>query len=386
MRSIELFSGGGGLALGMSHAGFQHAALVEVDHDSCNTLRLNRDRGVEHARDWIVHESNVRDFDYSLVGPVDVIAGGVPCQPFSLGGKHLAYADHRDMFPDFAKAIAELRPKAFICENVKGLLRGAFAEYFEYIRLRLSHPMVQKQSEDWTEHCRKLKRVHTSDRGTDLDYRVTYALLNAANYGVPQRRERVFIIGFRSDLEVKFAFPRQTHSLDMLLRSKWITGEYWNRHNVPRSKRPEIPPRLRKRLEALRDVASSDDGLSPWITVRDSFVGLKKLRVGQTDRVDPNHFLNPGARAYAGHNGSPLDEPAKTLKAGDHGVPGGENTLALGDGRLRYFSVREAARLQSFPDEYWFSGAWTEKMRQVGNAVPVKLAQIVASKVAVHLI
>src|SRR5690606_14852758 len=126
--------------------------------------RLNRDRGIRHARDWNVCEANVRRFDYSQVGPVDVVAGGVPCQPFSLGGKHRAHADDRDMFPDFAKAVAELRPKAFICENVKGLLRGAFADYFEYIYLRLSHPMVKKQSDDWREHCRQLERVHTSGR------------------------------------------------------------------------------------------------------------------------------------------------------------------------------------------------------------------------------
>ena len=93
-------------------------------------------------------------------------------------------------------------------------------------------------------------------------------------------------------------------------------------------------------------------------------------------------MFNPGARSYAGHTGSPLDEPAKTLKAGDHGVPGGENMLARVDGSVRYFTVREAARLQTFPDSYTFCGAWTEAMRQLGNAVPVRLAEVVASSVA----
>jgi DNA (cytosine-5)-methyltransferase 1 len=95
-----------------------------------------------------------------------------------------------------------------------------------------------------------------------------------------------------------------------------------------------------------------------------------------------NHFLNPGARSYAGHTGSPLDEPAKTLKAGDHGVPGGENTLRLEDGSVRYFSVRECARLQTFPDEWIVEGSWTEAMRQLGNAVPARLAQAVAAELA----
>ena len=99
----------------------------------------------------------------------------------------------------------------------------------------------------------------------------------------------------------------------------------------------------------------------------------------------PNHWLNPGARSYAGHTGSPWDAPAKTLKAGDHGVPGGENTLSDYDGSVRYFTVRESARLQNFPDDYVFSGAWGEIMRQLGNAVPVELAHAVATSIKEHL-
>ena len=96
----------------------------------------------------------------------------------------------------------------------------------------------------------------------------------------------------------------------------------------------------------------------------------------------PNHRFNPGARSYPGHTGSPWDQPSKTLKAGDHGVPGGENTLRHPNGRVRYFTVREAARLQTFPDGYEFHGSWTETMRQLGNAVPVQLSFSVADSVA----
>ena len=125
-----------------------------------------------------------------------------------------------------------------------------------------------------------------------------------------------------------------------------------------------------------------------WRTVRDALRGLPE----PVDYVEHpsvlNHIGNPGARAYPGHTGSPLDEPAKTLKAGDHGVPGGENMLRRPDGTVRYFTVREAARLQGFPDTYRFSGAWTECLRQLGNAVPVDLAHAVAASVheilAVH--
>ena len=118
----------------------------------------------------------------------------------------------------------------------------------------------------------------------------------------------------------------------------------------------------------------------PWRTVRDAISDLPKIAVGNTSSKVANHFLNPGARSYPGHNGSPLDEPAKTLKAGDHGVPGGENTLRLEDGSVRYFSVRECARLQTFPDDWILEGSWTESMRQLGNAVPLELAAIVANR------
>lgn len=375
MKSLELFTGAGGLALGMARAGFEHEAVIEYDHDSCETLRLNRSHGIDHVRDWNVIEADIREFDYSDVR-ADVIGGGVPCQPFSLGGKHGAHKDSRDMFPEFARAVAAIRPKAFIVENVKGLLRSAFADYFEYVVLRLSHPTVpMKRGKTWREHCRELERIHTAGKSTGLDYNVVFHLLNAADYGVPQRRERVFIVGFRSDLGVQWSFPQATHSRSALLHQQYVTGEYWDRHGIPKSRRPTENRRF-----------SFDPAELPWKTVRDTISDLPKLRVGQRCSADSNHFLNPGARSYHGHTGSPLDEPSKTLKAGDHGVPGGENTLALPDGSVRYLSVREAARIQTFPDEYDFSGAWTERMRQVGNAVPVELARIVAASVAERLL
>jgi DNA (cytosine-5)-methyltransferase 1 len=118
-----------------------------------------------------------------------------------------------------------------------------------------------------------------------------------------------------------------------------------------------------------------------WLTVRDAISDLPDPERRPNSGV-PNHVFNPGARSYAGHTGSPLDEPAKTLKAGDHGVPGGENMLLRPDGSIRYFTVREAARLQTFPDDYVFRGVWSEAMRQLGNAVPVRLAEVIARSVA----
>ncbi len=388
MKSLELFSGAGGLALGTAAAGFQHVAVVERDRDSCETIRLNGRRRVKPASDWEVVEADVRRLDYSQFGDgIDFVAGGVPCQPFSLGGKHRAHEDERDMFPEFVRAVDALRPKAFLVENVKGLLRQSFADYFEYTLLRLSHPMVlPKKSQSWREHRADLERVHTAGRSTDLDYNVVFQLVNAADYGVPQRRERVFIVGFRSDLRASWSFPEPTHSREALARSMWVDGDYWRRHRVSERDRPTPDERLLRTLANDRVALFEEKSTLPWRTVRDAIGDLPILRPGETDCRDPNHFQNPGARSYKGHTGSPWDEPAKTLKAGDHGVPGGENTLAFPDGAARYFTVRECARLQSFPDDYWFFGSWTERMRQLGNAVPVALGQAIAANIHAKLV
>ena len=309
-----------------------------------------------------------------------VVSGGPPCQPFSLGGKHRGYMDERDMFPEAVRAVRELQPQAFIFENVKGLMRETFTDYFEYIYLQLSSPgLVRRKGERWHEHRARLEKNHTSRRKR-AEYNVVYRLLNAADYGVPQKRERVFIVGLRSDLGVEWSFPEPTHSEDALLRAQWKTGEYWERHKLSKRNRPTPTNRLARRIERAANELFGVD-MEPWITVRDAISDLPDPEKHPDNGISNNNF-NPGARSYKGHTGSPYDEPAKTLKAGDHGVPGGENMLARLDGTVRYFSVREAARLQTFPDEYKFYGSWTETMRQLGNAVPVLLAETVAISMA----
>jgi DNA (cytosine-5)-methyltransferase 1 len=386
MRSVELFAGAGGLAIGMANAGFHHAAVIEWDHDACETFRENQRHHMRSVEEWPLHEGDVRLFDYQhLRDEVVVVSGGPPCQPFSLGGKHRGYLDERDMFPEAVRAVRELRPRAFIFENVKGLMRETFASYFEYVQLQLTHPsLTRKKSETWREHRARLERHHTSRRAQS-EYNVVFRLLNAANYGVPQRRERVFLVGFRSDLGVEWSFPEETYSEDELLRSKWIAGEYWERHSVARKQRPRLAGRQVARVERLRRGELFQSGKAPWLTVRDAISDLPNPERFSAKSI-ANHTFNPGARSYQGHTGSPLDEPAKTLKAGDHGVPGGENMLARADGSVRYFTVREAARLQTFPDDYTFRGPWTEAMRQLGNAVPVRLAETVARSVAQTLL
>ena len=367
--------------MGMSNAGFHHAAVIEWDHDACETFRENQRHHLHCVEEWPLHEGDVRKFDYRRYGDVIVVSGGPPCQPFSLGGKHQGSLDTRDMFPEAVRAVRELRPKAFIFENVKGLMRDTFADYFEYIHLQLTHPsLTRRKEEGWGEHRARLEKHHTS-RQDRTEYNVVSRLLNAANYNVPQRRERVFFVGFRSDLGMEWGFPEGSCSEDSLLRSQWVTGEYWERHGICKNERPQPTDRQAARVARLRSEYLFAAGKSPWLTVRDAIGDLPDPERNPWNGI-PNHTFNPGARSYPGHTGSPLDEPAKTLKAGDHGVPGGENMLMRLDRSLRYFTVREAARLQTFPDDYTFRGVWTEAMRQLGNAVPVRLAEVVARSVA----
>lgn len=382
MKALELFVGAGGLALGSARAGFKHDTVVERDRNACETLRQNQERGHELVAGWKVREEDVGQFDYSQVKrQVALVAGGPPCQPFSMGGKHRGHRDKRDLFPEAIRAVRELRPKAVIIENVRGLLREAFADYLEYIVLQLQYPeFTAKPGEDFQGHRARLerhatKRTHSSG---ELTYNVVFQPVNAANFGVPQVRHRVFFVAFRSDVDARWAFPAETHSQHALLRAKWLTGEYWERHGVARKDRPEPPPRVASQVQ--RGLFDDEDGKLPWATVRDALAGLPDPRDAGASKF-PNHVFQPGARSYPGHTGSPLDEPAKALKAGVHGVPGGENMLAYPDGSVRYFTVRESARIQTFPDDYLFTGVWSETMRQLGNAVPVSLAEAVAKSV-----
>lgn len=341
---------------------------------------------MQPVANWNLFSGDVRDFDYSTVAPgVDLIAGGPPCQPFSLGGKHGAHQDERDMFPEAVRAVRELKPRAFIVENVKGLLRESFSKYFGYVQLQLSYPEVTKRpGEEWEDHLSRLERHHTSGSESGLFYRVVFRLLNAANYGVPQKRERVFIVGFRGDLNLEWSFPKATHNAERLLWEQWATGEYWERHSVATKHRPTPAPATLARVAKLKNAMFETEGKA-WLTARDAFAGLPDPETAPASAEHLNHVFVPGARSYVGHTGSSLDEPAKTLKAGAHGVPGGENMLLKPCGAVRYFTVRESARLQTFPDNYLFPVTWGESMRQLGNAVPVELAHAVADSVAARL-
>jgi DNA (cytosine-5)-methyltransferase 1 len=386
MKSVELFTGAGGLALGLAGAGFRHLALVERDEDSCATLRENQSRRVRDMSSWRILQQDVEQLDFAAVPEnIDLLAAGVPCQPFSIGGKHRGHEDDRNMFPATVEAVRRLKPKAILIENVRGLKRPSFAKYFGYIQLMVAYPEIgRRSSEGWFDHLSRLERYHTRGKPDGLYYRVVTQVLNAADFGVPQKRERVFIVAFRNDLHLEWSFPSCTHSQDALLWSQFITREYWEKHRVPKRLISKPYDKLTTRIERLR--AGLLPFKQPWRTVRDAIGDLPRpARSRGFDEPGLTHFQIPGARPYIGHTGSALDEPAKTLKAGDHGVPGGENMLAEPDGSVRYFTIRESARLQTFPDEFVFPGSWTESMRQIGNAVPVRLAECLGKDILANL-
>lgn len=373
-RSVELFSGCGGLALGLSRAGFEHELMVERDAHSVANVTHNKDRGLQHIGHWPIRCEDVREIDWKSLAGVDLVAGGPPCQPFSIGGRHRGHEDKRDMWPEAVRAVRETGPKAFLFENVRGLLRPAFTDYLRWIELSLAAPqIVAKRGEDRVEHLVRLERCRR-----DALYDVRIVRVNAADFGAPQKRHRVVLLGIHKDLGAEFDAPAPTYSHERLLWDQWITGEYWDRHGLRRPSRdPENGNDLRVVMRLRTQMVPPST--NPWITCRDAFAGLGNPNT----RPDlPNHIFQPGAKVYIGHTGSPLDEPAKALKAGDHGVPGGENMIAFPDGSVRYFTVREAARLQGLPDNYEFIGSWTENMRQLGNAVPTMLAEVMARHLA----
>jgi len=382
MKAVELFSGAGGLTLGISKAGFCPEAIVEKNDDAMKTLLMNRRNGAHISKSSKLHKIDVRNFRYnSLDRSVTLLAGGPPCQPFSQAGKHRGDRDERNMFPEVLRAVRELQPKIILIENVRGLVRDAFSDYFDYILLSLRFACIAPWSdESWRDHHRRLLTLQNESRMRGPTYEIQHKVLNAADYGVPQKRERLFIVGTRHDLNLNWSFPSPSHSLDKLIWDQWVTREYWGRHGFSKRSIPEPPKALARRIECLSK--SGAPLTSAWRTVRDALVGLPPPHRRLTPSSIPNHEFYPGARSYPGHTGSAPDFPAKTLKAGDHGVPGGENMLALPDGGLRYFTIRECARLQTFPDDYVFSGQWCASVRQVGNAVPVDFAFSVAHSLA----
>ncbi len=393
--------------MAVHRAGFRPLLFNEFARRACETLVANGARRVEEGADpwipgpgqpWPLIEGDIRKVEFGyLEGKVDVLAGGPPCQPFSLGGVAKGDEDERNMFPQMFRAIRETRPKAVICENVRGLLRPSFKPYFDYILREMCLPFEERdEGASWLEHDAVLRsRLGAANGDPSRRYEVLMVPVNAADYGVPQIRQRIIIVAFRADLGVDIRrfenLVKPRFSEAALIRSMW-DGDYWARHDVPDQVRNRVLARLPQ------EMTIEDDGMRPWRTMRDALAGIPEIQGCEKplppilpehmDRKErhlggvSDHIGWPGARIYTGHTPNELDRPAKTVKAGVHGVPGGESVVMLDNGTHRYMTVRETARVMTFPDDWRLEGPRGEKMRQLGNAVPVVLGEVFASAVA----
>jgi DNA (cytosine-5)-methyltransferase 1 len=297
---LELCAGAGGQALGFDKAGYEHVGLVEFDSFACKTLRYNRPH-------WNVIEEDLNHFNAKPYSGVDVVAAGLPCPPFSKAGKQLGSSDERNLFPAALRIISEVKPRAIVIENVRGILDAVFKDYRTYISSQLP--------EYWT----------------------GWHLLNACDYGVPQLRPRVNFVAIRKGLEHNFEWPEPNRAttptvgealFDLMAAKGWRGARAWRDHAS------EIAPTL---------------------------VGGSKKHGGPD--LGPTRART--AWATLGVNGSTLaaEAPEKDFV----GMP-----------RL---TVRMAARIQGFTDDWEFAGGKTAAYRQVGNAFPPPVACAVATQV-----
>ncbi len=368
------------MALGMRRAGFRHEALVEWNHNASRVLRHNARL---HPDLWAaddVAEQDVRVWLSALNERPDItlIAGGPPCQPFSLAGVHAGHSDDRNMFPAALDAVREIMPPIVVFENVPGLTRPGFLPYYQYVQEQLKRPaLVPRVGDMWSDHFQRIINSRARPR-----YHVYEVHVDAADLGVPQSRRRVFLVAIRTDLPSADSWPglAQTHSREALLYDQWVDSVYWDEHDLPQ---PPLPDKLRQRVHDLK--RKERPGLKRWRTLRDALRDIPEPANGRETPGWPNHSGIPGARIYNKHTGSPVDWPSKTIKAGVHGVCGGEAMIRFPDGSLRYLTIREAAFLQGFPHNYEFPGSRSRVMGVIGNAVAVPVAEILGRSLIAHL-
>ena len=321
MTAIDLFSGAGGLSLGLKQAGWSLIGAVEWDRQAAETHRLNFPEvpilgGDVRGINWTAHEG------------VDLIAGGPPCQPFSVSGKQLGDDDDRDMVPEFVRAVRETRPRAFLMENVAGLASARFSHYL----------------------CHAISALEA------LGYNVKHRVLDAADYGVPQRRERLIVVGVR---EGRFDFPEPTHGPGR--DRDWVTVR-----------------------NALFDCPLDDPNNAKVvysknpILRRSPHAGMMLNGKGRPLNLDAPSLTIP---ATAGGNRTHvLDPDGVLIEYHRHLYAGGSPKVGQPEG-CRRLTILESARLQDFPDWFTFTGKRSKQYAQIGNAVPPGLARAVGAAI-----
>ena len=358
--TISLFAGAYGLDLGLEKAGFQTVSLVEIEPDATKTISLNRphlsvsavprDICEVSAQTLLEEGGQILGLDRPLrADEVDLVTGGPPCQPFSTAGKRGSVGDPRgSLFMDFIRIVDEIKPRFFIMENVKGLL-SAPIRHRPHDRRGLGCPQLEADEMPGAALqviLAEMKRI---------GYEVVYDLLNTADYGVPQCRERVIFIGYKSNDPVTLPLP--THSQKGTgKKPKWLT--------------------LR---EGLKDLVDSPPEFVPYSESRLKY--LRLLTAGQNWKDLPSELKAAAmGGAYKSEGGKvgfyrrlAWEKPSPTVTTSPHQ----KATDMCHPDELRPLSVRECARIQTFPDEWVFHGSTTSKYRQIGNAVPVLLGKAI---------
>lgn len=319
-KLIELFAGAGGLAIGMERAGFKSVLLNELDKHACSTLRKNRP-------DWNVIEGDISKISLTKYrDQIDILSGGFPCQSFSYAGKQLGFEDTRGtLFYEFARAVRETNPKVLLGENVRGLLNHDNGETLKTIS----------------------KIIH------DLGYTLVEPhVLKAMFYQVPQKRERLFLVGIRNDFasKVKFSWP-SSYKRIMTMHDALKKGDLYP-CDVPKSEGQKYPKR---KAEILKMVPPG----GYWRDLPDTV---------QREYMMKSYYLGGGKTGMARRLS--WDEPSLTLTC----APAQKQTERCHPDETRPLEVREYARIQTFPDDWYFSGPISAQYKQIGNAVPVNLA------------
>lgn len=326
---LELFAGAGGLALGLEKAGLKCVALNEIDKWACQTLRENRPN-------WNILEGDVKSFDFTKYrNKVEIVTGGFPCQSFSYAGKRLGFQDARGtLFYEFARVVKEVNPPICIGENVKGLLSHDKGKTLEGMISILD----------------------------EIGYKVApIKILKAINYKVPQKRERLILVGIRKDIDIEFNYPKphnQIYNLSDALKKGILYDS-----DVPQSKGSEYP-------QHKKDVLDLVPPKGYW---RDLPLDIQK------DYMGKSFYLGGGKTGMARRIG--WDEPSLTLTCS----PAQKQTERCHPDETRPFTIREYARIQTFPDNWKFSGSVSQQYKQIGNAVPCNLGQEVGYSIVKFL-
>ncbi|RLA08943.1 MAG: DNA (cytosine-5-)-methyltransferase [Gammaproteobacteria bacterium] len=321
-NSIELFAGAGGLAIGLEKAGFSAVALNEIDKNACNTLRKNRPY-------WNVLEKDIKNIDFTVYKNIDFLSGGFPCQAFSYAGHKLGFADTRGtLFFEFARAVKEIQPKIFLAENVRGLMTHDNGKTLSIIKntiQELGYTLIEPK------------------------------ILKAIFYQVPQKRERLFLICIRNDLiqYANFIWPQPYYKI-LTLKDALKKGELYDT-DCPKSCGQVYPKRKQEILSMVPPGGC-------WVDLPNDI---------QREYMQKSYYAGGGKRGIARRLS--YDNPSLTLTC----APAQKQTERCHPEKTRPLNIREYARVQTFPDDWEFTGSTNSQYKQIGNAVPVNLAYAV---------